>query len=123
MGAVPNSEHPFCWRCFVDSPKEIMVQLDVRRGLEGGDPSTGRIKATAQIFNRAILPASIDGLEDNQDAAPMVGVESFLKVVERFPKLSGPFECVFFRHTGSIVRIDLRETDLATGPCHDNCRF
>ena len=37
----------------------------------------------------------------------MLGIESLLEDVERFPKFGDAFECFFFGHPGSTVRIDL----------------
>src|SRR5207248_9458709 len=69
MGAVPNPDHPVRWRRLVDSPKEIVVQFDMARGLERCDPNAGRIKAAAYVITQPIFPGDTKTWKNSKNAA------------------------------------------------------
>src|SRR6185437_10842870 len=64
------------------APHEVMIELVVRRLLEGGDLAALRIDAVEHSLDRGILARGIHALEDEEQRPAILSVELFLEIVE-----------------------------------------
>src|SRR5271166_3865848 len=95
------------------APEEVMREFGGGGLLETGDARALRIEGAEDMIDRAVLPASVEGLQDDQDRVRMLGVEDsllareLLAVVLRLLLRFG-FRCVF----AFVGRIELVQLDL-----------
>ena len=58
----------------VDPPEKVVIELDRGRLLKTGDRCSLRIERGKYVIDCAVLPAGVQGLEDNQNGV------SFLRI-------------------------------------------
>src|SRR5271170_2978488 len=97
----------------MDAPKEVMGKFGGGGLLEAGDARAVRIEGAEDVIDRAILPAGVEGLQDDQDRVLVLGVKDslltreLLAVILRLLLRFG-FRCVF----AFVGRIELVQLDL-----------
>src|SRR5208337_4575949 len=84
----------------MDAPKEVMGKFGGGGLLEAGDARALRIEGAEDVIDRAVLPAGVESLQDDQDRVLVLGVKDsllareLLAVVLRLLLRFG-FRCVF----------------------------
>src|SRR5215217_2609421 len=93
-----------------------MVRLLRRGGLERGNTAALRVDAFEDVLDRAVLPAGVHRLQDNQESLPVLGVEPLLQLRDaptlRLEVLADIFFTVVVLH---LARIHVRKPERRTG--------
>jgi hypothetical protein len=110
-------------RRFVRAPEKIVIELFLRRRFKVVDPNPGGIETCAKVFDRAIFAPGIHRLKNEEQAAPMFGVQNFLKLADLFTKLTQLLERFFFIEAARAVGIDPGKFELVSGARGDNWGF
>ena len=69
-------------------PKEIVIELELARCLEGGYVAALRIDAGHHMGNHAVLPRRVEPLQDDEDRPLVLGIELVLQGAETLGTLS-----------------------------------
>src|SRR5271166_777013 len=97
----------------MDAPEEVMRKLGGGGLLEAGDARALRIKGAEDVIHRAILPAGVKGLQDDQDRVLVLGVKDSLLTRELLAVTLRLLLRFGFRSVFAFVgRIELVQLDL-----------
>src|SRR5215217_1133221 len=93
-----------------------MVRLLRRGGLERGNPAALGVDAFEDVLDRAVLPAGVHRLQDDQEPLPVLGVEPLLQVRDapalRLELLADVFLATVVLR---LARVHIREPERRTG--------
>src|SRR2546423_2679192 len=102
MGTIPDADHAFA-RCRpMDSPQKMMIEFLDRRRLETGDVQSGGIEARAQILHRAVFPAGVHCLKNDEQTPLMFGKKDLLPANQLLAKLLDTSERLLLRRARRI---------------------
>jgi hypothetical protein len=100
----------------VDAPQEVVLALFLGRCLERGHDAALGVEAAHHVADRAVLAAGVHGLQDDQERAPVFGIEQVLQLLQPLDVLREEIVGgVLARDAGRVVGIDAGQPDLRSG--------
>jgi hypothetical protein len=88
--AVEHPDPPSRRECRVDAPQVVVLDLRPGRHAERSELQADRVDAGEDAADDAVLPRGVESLQDQEDAAPVLGVEAVLEHVDPLVELSEP---------------------------------
>src|SRR5581483_12460458 len=82
IGAVEDADMPAPRQDQRGAPQEVVVELELARGLEGMHLAALRVHARHYVLDHAVLAAGVEALQHDEDGPLMLGVEPVLELGE-----------------------------------------
>jgi hypothetical protein len=116
VGAVEDADAPLGRRALVVAPQEVVVGLLRRGGLERGNPAALGVDSLEDVLDRAVLPAGVHRLQDDQTSLPVLGVQTLLQVPDALAlRLEVAADVLFCAVMLRLARVHVREPKLRAG--------